>query len=64
MRADYDKIPDVASRTVLAEALGCHPITLIRAERAGKLESTRLNSRLVVYAKSAVLDYLRGTPAK
>jgi hypothetical protein len=60
MKTFYDKLPDLSTRTVLAKILEIHPQTLARAERAGKLESTRLNSRQIIYEKAAVLNYLLG----
>jgi hypothetical protein len=60
MRTYYDKIPDLASRPVLADVLGIHPITLARAEKAGKLQATRISARQVVYQKVDVIKYLLG----
>jgi hypothetical protein len=60
MRTFYNKIPDVASRPVLADVLGIHPITLLRAEKAGKLQATRISARQVVYQKVDVIKYLLG----
>jgi hypothetical protein len=64
MRTFFSKIPDLSSRQVLADVLGVHPATLARAEKAGKLQSTKISTRQIVYQKSDVLNYLLGTHEK
>jgi predicted site-specific integrase-resolvase len=60
MKCHYDQIPDISSRRVLAEILAVHPSTLMRAEKAGKLQATRVSARNIIYQKNNVLKWLFG----
>jgi hypothetical protein len=54
----YNELPDIASRLVWQDLLGVSRQALVNAERDGRITGRRMNSRMVVYTKRQVIDYL------
>jgi hypothetical protein len=54
----FDKLPDLATRRWWANELKVHEITLVRANKSGKLTVAAPNSRNILITKSAILKWL------
>lgn len=62
MQLNFDSIPDLSSRTDLAQLLGMHRQTIARHEKEGRLEGIHLTARTVVYTKEQILRWLLNLP--
>jgi hypothetical protein len=56
---NLQELPDVAERSKWSKAIGLHPSTFQRAERAGKLKNSKPGGRVAIYKKRDVLRWLQ-----